>query len=75
VIGMAPREFYDLRLNSSNLDGLTTKERISVAISLGYHVQTISHHVSISTLAARDRYVFASTCLLVLCLLFVPLIL
>eukprot|EP00890_Picochlorum_soloecismus_P000318 jgi/Picsp_1/1287/NSC_04768-R1_ribonuclease p protein subunit p30 len=52
---MAPREFYDLRLNSSNLDGLTTKERISVAISLGYHVQTISHYASISTLAGRDR--------------------
>ena len=54
---MAPREFYDLRLIGSNLDGLTTKERISVAISLGYNVQTISHYASISALAAKDRYI------------------
>lgn len=54
--GRGARCFYDGCSNAQNLEQLTTKERVAVASSLGYHATIISKFFTIEELTKKHRY-------------------
>ncbi|MEO2191732.1 MAG: hypothetical protein ABGY24_04765 [bacterium] len=50
------RCFFDGCANAENLEQLTTKERVAVASSLGYHATIISKFYTIEEVTKKHRY-------------------
>lgn len=52
--GDATRTWADLCSNDVTLDGFTVKERVTLAASLGYGIQTVSNYVVLDNMTKKD---------------------